>query len=106
MIETQTPAIARFYQLVRDFAVRTPAWGTAIRYQTKPDERADMTLVAERVYGSRDEFLTVLASAGLESVEDQLSERLLVLPNATQLRALKKRAGFVSDDTERQLAKL
>jgi hypothetical protein len=84
----------RLYQLVRDFAVQTPAWGTAIRYHTMPDERFDLTLVSQRVYGSRLEYLVVQAAAGLDSPELELTERALVLPTASQLAAMKVRAGY------------
>lgn len=94
MIEAQTPACAMMYRLVRDFSARTKPWQTAIRYQTRPDERFDLTLVSQRVYGNRDEFLTVMAAAGLDSVEQELKEQLLVLPTGGALQAFKDRSGF------------
>lgn len=84
----------RLYQLVRDFAVKTPSWGAAIRYQTMPDERYDLTAVSQRVYGSRDEALVIQAAAGLDSPELELSERVLVLPTRAQLDAMKLQAGY------------
>lgn len=84
----------RLYRLVRDFSVQTPGWGSAIRYQTMPDERYDLTLASQRVYGRRGESLVVQAAAGLDSPEHELSERLLVLPNDAQLRAMKIQAGY------------
>jgi hypothetical protein len=84
----------RLFKLVRDFAQQTPPWATAIRYQTMPDERFDLTQVASRVYGSRDEFLVIQAAAGLDSCECELSERLLVLPTSAQLAAMKVQAGY------------
>jgi hypothetical protein len=88
------PARNRLYQLVRDFALQTPAWGTAVRYFTMPDEAYDLTLVSERVYGNRDEALVIQAAAGLDSPELPLTERPLVLPTVTQLAAMKARAGY------------
>jgi hypothetical protein len=79
----------RLFQLVRDFAVQTPVWGTAIRYQTRPDERFDLTLASVRVYGVRTEALVIQAAAGLD-----LSERPLVLPTAEQLHNMKIQAGY------------
>lgn len=84
----------RLFRMVRDFAVLTPAWAQAIRYQTMPDERFDLTLVAQRVYGRRSEFTVIQAAAGLDSPELELSERVLVLPTETQLVAMKAQAGF------------
>lgn len=91
----------RFYQLIRDFAVRTPNYATAIRYQTKPDERGDLTLVSKRVYGTRDEALTIQAAAGLQSPESELLEQRLVLPTPDQLRAIKLRCPRVKEPAPR-----
>lgn len=89
---------ARLFALVRDFAVTTPDWAQAIRYQTRPDEAYDLTLVAARVYGRRSEAAVIQAAAGLDSPELPLPERILVLPTVAQLRALKQQAGY--DDGE------
>lgn len=89
-----TVSIAVFYRQVRNFVEKTPVWGRAIRYQTKPDERFDMTLISRRVYGRPDEFLTVMAAAGLDSVEQALPEQLLVLPTDAQLSAIKVSSRF------------
>lgn len=84
----------RLFQMVRDFAVQTPGWGEALRYQSLPDERFDLTLTSLRVYGSRGESLVVQAAAGLDSPELELSERLIVLPTEFQLRTMKIQAGY------------
>lgn len=102
VIEKNSASCAAFYRAVRTFAQRTKPWQTAIRYQTRPDERGDLTLVSFRVYGRRDEFLAVSAAAGLESVENLLPEQLLVLPTEAQLAAMKDRAGFVNRDGQRR----
>lgn len=88
----------RLFQSVRDFAEQTPAWGEAIRYFTRPDERFDLMRVSVMVYGRPGESLVIQAAAGLDSPELELSERALVLPTAQQLRAMKLRAGY--DDNE------
>ncbi len=89
-----TMSAASLYQKVRNFSIQTPVWGEAIRYFTKPDERHDLTLVSRRVYGRVDEFLVVMASAGLDSVEQVLTEQLLVLPTEAQLFKMKQAAGY------------
>lgn len=101
MIEAQTTACASFYRLVRDFSQRTRPWDVAVRYQTKPDERSNLPLVSHRVYGRRDEYLAVMAAAGLDSVEQVMDERVLTLPTDDQLRAFKESAGFVNLDKDR-----
>jgi len=87
-------AAATLVRLVVDFAQRQPDWADCVVYDTLPDERFDMTLVSYRVYGNRDEFLTVMAAAGLDNVAQELTERRLVLPTARQLTELKRLAGF------------
>jgi hypothetical protein len=96
MASTYTSAAA-LYRLVSEFAQRQPDWADAVRYQTTPDERWDMTLVSQRVYGNRDEFLTVLAAAGLDSLAQELTPRVLVLPSADQLRQMKARSRMVTE---------
>lgn len=86
---------ALFYSSIRQIAQSTPAWATAIRYHTKPDERFDLTLVARRVYGSRNEWPVIMAAAGLQSVDEPLNEQLLVLPTLEQLQRLKRNVGAV-----------
>ena len=86
--------VRRFYKLVRDFVLKAKPWTDAIRYHSQPDERWDMTLVSRRVYGNPMEFVTVLAAANLDSVEQMLPEQMLTLPTATALFSLKKMAGF------------
>ena len=86
--------VRRFYKLVRDFVLKAKPWTDAIRYHSQPDERWDMTLVSRRVYGNPMEFMTVLAAANLDSVEQMLPEQMLTLPTPTTLFSLKKMAGF------------
>lgn len=92
---------SRFYREVRQFALTAPAWEDAVRYFTRPDERWDLTLVAERVYGSRDEYLAVMAAAGLDRLDQELTERELVLPTPDRLALIKKRTGYESTQPKR-----
>ena len=85
--------LAVLYALVRDFAVTRDGWRDAIYYRTLPDERHDLTKVAQRVYGDRGMFLVIQAAAGLDSPELPLEERTLVLPTMEQLAEMKVRAG-------------
>ena len=94
-------AAAELVRRVADFAQRQPEWAECVIYSTLPDERWDMTLVSQRVYGNRDEFLTVMAAAGLDGVEQELTERRLVLPTARQLVAIKALTGVVSSRWDR-----
>ena len=97
MIEKDTRAAKSFYREVRKFAESTKPWdATAIFYETKPDEAFDLTLVSQRVYGRRDEFLAVMAAAGLDTVDQPLPQKRIVLPNEGQLYAIKRRTGFES----------
>lgn len=90
-----TQAAGAFYRLVRRHATATREWEAALWYETKPDERHDLTLVSRRVYGRRDEYLAVMAAAGLSHVDEPLTERKLCLPTEAQLRAFKVAAGLI-----------
>lgn len=96
MSGTSYTVAAELIRLVGDFAQRQPDWAECIVYHTLPDERWDMTLVSQRVYGSRDEFLAVMAAAGLDGPAQELTERRLVLPTAQQLADMKARARFIN----------
>jgi len=97
MLDQDTRAAKSFYREVRKFAEMTKAWDTsAIFYETKPDEMLDLTLVSQRVYGRRDEFLAVMAAAGLATVYQPLPQMRLTLPNEGQLLAIKRRTNFES----------
>ncbi len=94
--DVRSTAAKDFHKEVRLFAERTKPWQTAIFYFTKPDENWDLTLVSERVYGRRDEYMTIMAAAGLDMVDQELTQRQLVLPTDEQLYAIKRRCGFES----------
>lgn len=105
MIESHSMACNRFVQLVRDFSIRTKKWEPAIRYETKFDEKHDLTLVSLRVYGRRNEFLTIMAAAGLGSFDEPLNEQILVLPTEKQLKEIKARAGYENNQEKREFYK-
>lgn len=88
----------RLFTEVRRFSQETPPWGEAVRVFTTPGERFDLTAVSQRVYGRRTETLAVQAAAGLDSPEHELTERLLVMPTAAQLRAMKLAAGYAETE--------
>lgn len=96
-MDNDTRAAKSFYRAVRSFALKAKSWESdAIYYDTQPDEVWDVTLVSSRVYGRRDEYLAVMAAAGLDTVDQPLTQRRLVLPSAGKLYALKRKAGFES----------
>ena len=89
-------AAGALFRAVRSFSLTRKPWETALWYETKPDERRDLTLVSERVYGNREDYLVIMAAAGLSHVDDELTERKLCLPTKTQLETIKARAGYSS----------
>jgi hypothetical protein len=101
-IDSNTQAAKDFYREVRKFSERTKSWQTAIFYWTKPDEIWDITLVSQRVYGNRNEFLTVMAAAGIDSSDQPLTQRQLILPTSQQLYAIKRDTGFESNPDYRE----
>jgi len=99
MLDQDTRAAKSFYREVRKFAERTKAWdAAAIFYETKPDEMYDLSLVSQRVYGRRDEYLAVMAAAGLNTVDQALPQKRIVLPNEGRLLGIKRQTGFESID--------
>jgi len=86
---------SKLYRAIRNFAIRTPFWGTALRYEVKPDEINDLTLISRRVYGNSDEYMAIMASAGLDRVNQSLvSGTTLVLPTPSQLAQFKDSNGI------------
>jgi hypothetical protein len=96
VIDVNSAAAKNFYKEIRRFSENTKIWEQSIVYETKPDERFDLTLVSQRVYGRRDEYLAVMAAAGLDMVDQELTQRRLILPTEGQLYAIKRRTGFES----------
>lgn len=87
---------SKLYRDIRKFAIRTPFWGTALRYEVKPDEINDLTLISRRVYGNSDEYMAIMASAGLDRADQSLvSGTTLVLPTPSQLSQFKASNGIV-----------
>lgn len=96
-LESDTRSAKDFYREIRKFAERAQPWHHGvIWYETKPDERFDLSLVSARVYGRRDEYLAVLAAAGLDSFDQPLTERMIALPSEFRLTQIKRAARFES----------
>jgi hypothetical protein len=87
---------SRFYREIRQFAATRQAWQDAVRYDTLPDEEWDLTLVSQRIYGNRNESLAVMAAAGLDRMDQPLTQRTIVLPTPIQLEAFKRMTGYSS----------
>lgn len=102
MIEQNTIAAKAFYRAVREFSLRTNGWDNAVFYEVKPDEKWDLTLVSERVYGNRHEFLTIMAAAGLDRADMPLQQIKLILPVQGTLLKMKRATGFESNPEQRK----
>lgn len=97
MIDKDTRAARAFYAAVAKFSYEAKPWSTnAIFHTVTPDEQNDITLISQNVYGRRDEFLAVMAAAGISNVEDTVPQKTLVLPNDGTLRILKRQTNFES----------
>jgi phage terminase large subunit-like protein len=94
-------AAAAFVRRIGQFAQDQPAWAERIVYETKPDEEWDMTKAALRVYGTPDEWLTIMAAACLDSIEQPMTPRTLVLPTLPQLMAIKAATGYSIEPFDR-----
>lgn len=96
-MDTNSCAARDFYREVREFAEGAKSWDpTAFYYDTQPDEVWDLTLVSDRVYGRRDEVLAIMAAAGIDTVDQPLTQRRLILPKDYVLSIIKRRVGFES----------
>ena len=95
-MDTNTQAAREFYRRVRDFAQSARVQDPAVYHDVTPDEQWDLTLVSRRVYGRPDEFLAVMAAAGLDVVDQILPQKRLTLPAPDLLRRIKRETGFES----------
>ncbi|MCM1128961.1 MAG: hypothetical protein NC211_03655 [Alistipes senegalensis] len=97
MLDKNTRAAKSFYREVRKFSESAKPWdNNVVWYETRPDEMYDITLVSSRVYGRRDEYLAVMAAAGLDTAYQPLKQKRLALPNDRMLLSIKRRTGFES----------
>lgn len=95
-IDQNSQAARLFFKKVSNFVRGAKAWDAVVSYEIKPDERLDATLISRRVYGTSDEFLTVMACAGVDSFDDDFKQVVLILPNKNKLEQLKRESGFES----------
>ena len=90
-------AAKNFYSAIRRFSEKAKTWDKdAVFYETKPDERFDLSLVSRRVYGTPDEFLAVAASASIDTFDQPLEQKTIVLPSRSALLRIKRETGFES----------
>lgn len=88
---------ARFYRDVRRFAITAPTTSPYRQVvRSYPTEKHDLRKLALRVYGDADEARTIMAAAGLSTVDSPLPEQDIVLPTREYLAFLKARAGITS----------
>lgn len=96
MSDINSQAAKDFFREVRQFSEQTKLWEASLTHTVMLDEIWDATLVSFRVYGTDDEFLTIMAAAGIDTVDQELPQKTLVLPTMSQLYAIKRRVGFES----------
>ena len=101
-LDNDSSAAKRLYAAVRVFSARARNWQVVIRHDVTPDEQRDPTLISRRVYGRPDEYLVVMASAGIDSVDQEIPQTQLVLPTEPQLYKIKRDTGFESIAEYRQ----
>lgn len=95
-LDQNSQAARVFFKKVSNFIQGAKAWDAVVSYEIKPDEKVNATLISRRVYGTADEFLVVLACAGLDSFDDDFKQGVLRLPNPNKLEQLKRESGFES----------
>lgn len=104
-IDIDSQAARRFFGLVRRFVARAKTWQVVVLHNVTPQEQHDPTLISQRVYGNRNEYLTVMAAAGTNSFDQPIPQKQLILPTQAQLFKLKRDAGFESDPQYRDSGK-
>lgn len=88
---------ARFYLEVRKFALTEPSYSSRRQVvRSFPSERFHLPMMALRVYGDATETLTIMAAAGLSTVDSELVEKDVVLPTKEHLAYLKQKCGIVT----------
>lgn len=104
MIDRDTCAAADFYRRVRRFAESATGWqSNVIFHEITPDETRDFTLVSRRVYGRRDEYLAVMAAAGVDMIDQELpAGEVIRLPNEEMLLRIKRETNFESQSDLRE----
>jgi len=94
-----TQTLAHFYRQVRHLAENAQPWHSGLIWHTvTPDEVWDLFLIARRVYNRPDEWFTVLAAAGLDSVDNPLPQTSIVLPDESTLLKIKRHCQWVAGD--------
>lgn len=101
-VDQNSQAARVFFKKVANYVKNAKAWDNVMTYEIKPDEYVDATLISRRVYGTSEEFLTVMACAGLDSFDDGFEQGTLILPNLAQLNKFKRESGFESEDSNRR----
>lgn len=92
-------AAARFFRAIQ----KHNATGNGVlTHDVKPDEIHDITLISERVYGHREEYLAVLASYGASFVVLPIEQKTITLPTPEALIRIKRETGFESMNQLRQ----
>jgi len=92
-----TQAAKDFYKEVKAFCERIKPWQTALHYDITIDEKWDITLISRRVYGNPHEVLAIMAAAGLDMLDQELKQKRIALPTASQLYKIKRRTGYESN---------
>lgn len=104
-LDVNSQAARSFFKKVSAFVQNAQAWDEVVSYEIKPDENLDATLISRRVYGTSEEYLVVMACAGIDSFDDQIRQGILLLPNQSKLFSLKRESGFESIDANRRNGK-
>lgn len=102
LIDSNSQAARVFYRKILDYCLNAKYWsGGIITYDVKPDERYDPTLISRRVYNNSEEFLLIMAIAGISSFDEGIEQQQLVLPTMEVIRKIKIESGFESQDALR-----
>lgn len=94
MLDRDNAAANRLYRMVRKFCLTAKPWTSgAVRVDTTPAERRDITKLAQRVYNSRFDAIAVMAAAGMDYVTQPLEQQSIILPTPEKLLEIKRTSG-------------
>ncbi len=82
-----------YYNAIRshvDLLARRGRYDRLVKWQVGADEIHDPTLIAQRVYGNRDYADIVMICAGTNRIGQPLPKRMIFLPLATSVMAIRR----------------
>lgn len=101
-LDQNSQAARAFFREISNLAKTAKSWDAVVFYDIKPDEIFDPFLVSRRIYGRPDEYLAVMAAAGIDTIDVGIEQKQIILPNEAKLRQIKEATEFESQERFRK----